>query len=328
MAACNPWWYNETVGFAGCPYGRHLPGDVTLPFDASPIEWIAVIYSYIPWFIVAGVLLEFLYTRGTRQISVILFTAAITLANELVVKRLVQQPRPGALGPAPGIMHDAHGTLIGTCNISCGMPSSHATMAIGFLILTLYDGIIRVVPSVSSMNNKDAHMNRNCSMLSLISITPLSPKQVMDHAEFLGYFSTWMALLGPVPLMRVRLADHTATQVIIGSLLGAIYAALWFQLTTRLVARYKDKYGEKVLGGLLIHNYGPLAFRIQARPHVRETANEEEWKMLELDELEIMIADAPTEVIKRLQGSSSDSDVDCNDTTPYSREYSREVESH
>jgi hypothetical protein len=71
--------YNATVGFEGCPYGRHamawhglgedassfqrclfgayslapmlaslhrrLPGDVTLPNDARFIDWVAVVYS-------------------------------------------------------------------------------------------------------------------------------------------------------------------------------------------------------------------------------------------------------------------------------------------
>jgi hypothetical protein len=35
--------------------------------------------------------------------------------NELILKKIVAKPRP-----------------VGSCNISCGMPSSHATLAVGY----------------------------------------------------------------------------------------------------------------------------------------------------------------------------------------------------
>jgi len=278
-AACIPWWYNSTTGFAGCPYGRRLPGDVTLPDHASFMDWSAVVYSYIPFIVPVAVFAELLITRGTRQLSVLLFTGMTTLGNEILVKQLMSQPRPGALGPAPGLLTNIWGIHVGSCNITCGMPSSHSTMAIGFLMLTMFDGIIRIIPDTASLS-QDWDVNTYPSIWKSFSVTPLSPKPVMYTLEFLGFFSVWMILLCPVPLMRVQLNDHSAEQVCLGSLLGVVYAMIWFQIMRCAVYRYRDLFGKKICGGLLLHNYGPVAFRVMARPPSRY---DEEWQVLQWD---------------------------------------------
>jgi len=303
---CVPWWYNETTGFDSCPYGERWFGDVTVPNDPSFLEWVAVVYSYIPWLVIAGVIIEFCFTRGTRQFSILLFAGASTFINELIVKRIVLQPRPGAYGPAPGVMNDMRGKLVGTCNITCGMPSSHSTMAIGFLMLVLYDGIIRVVPSETSLSSANIKRKRP-SFWKMITVTPLSPKLVMYHIDFLAYFSTWMLLLCPVPLMRVRLFDHSASQVIVGSALGAVYAVLWFVLTQRLVSRHKNRLGETVLG-FMVHNYGPIAFQIKARNHA--STRDSDWKKLEWD---AMIVPKDIEEVRKERSTSSSEGENASD---------------
>ncbi|CAE8660783.1 unnamed protein product [Polarella glacialis] len=182
-------------------------------------------------------------------------------------------------------MRDEHGRAVGSCNLTCGMPSSHAAMAIGFLVLVIYDGIVRVVPSSSALQGQGEEFP-TCS--PMLSVTPLSRKAVMHHTEFLGYFTTWMLLLCPVPLMRVRLNDHSASQVLIGSLLGGVYAILWFNLVRWLSIRYRSQLGNSSCWGLITHNYSPVAFRIEAEKAGYEAVRLEA----------IRIVDAPLEELR------------------------------
>lgn len=290
-SVCRPWWYNVTSGSGYCPYGTRLPGDVTLPNDPAFLEWVAVAYSYLPWVIVALVLFEFLLERrGTRELSVLLFTGITTLINEFIVKNIMHQARPGAYGPAPGAMRDQHGHPFGSCNHSCGMPSSHSTMASGFLFLTIFDGIMRVAPSMESLSGLD-DPNGSKRIRKMLSCTPLSPRPVLSHYECIGFFCIWMLFMAPVPIMRVRLGDHSATQVISGCLLGACYAFAWFQFTMHLVHKNKDKLGIPVFYGMLTHNYAPLAFRVKiavleqdeclSRTLTSRDWEDAEWKVLD-----------------------------------------------
>ncbi|CAL1153878.1 unnamed protein product [Cladocopium goreaui] len=275
---CIPWWYNATVGFEGCPYGRRLPGDVTLPNDARFIDWVAVVYSYIPFVVPVLVFAELLCTRGTRQLSVLLFTGMTTLMNELLVKPFFATARPGAFGPAPGALTDSFGQPAGSCNTTCGMPSSHSTMAIGFLMLTMFDGIIRLKPDSNVLTQDKDEVEMQQRLKEMISVTPLAPKRVMSNTEFLGFYFTWQLLLGPVPLMRVVLHDHTAAQVCLGGMLGAVYAVLWFRFTIYMINRYKHKVGHRFFCGLLKHNYAPVAMRVMARPSGQDgTWQELQW---------------------------------------------------
>ncbi|CAJ1455618.1 unnamed protein product [Effrenium voratum] len=244
--ACIPWWYNATTGYEGCPYGRRLPGDVTVPTDATFIEYVAVVYSYIPFLVPLGVLFELLVTRGTRQLSILVFTGLTTLMNEVCFKAFFSVPRPGALGPAPGALTDSTGQHSGSCNTTCGMPSSHSTMAIGFLLLTMFDGIMRVVPDVYTLSQDHEQVTMRQSLAKMITVTPLAPKQLMGSGEFMAFFFTWMVLLCPVPLMRVVLRDHTATQVCVGSTLGAVYAVLWFRFMIFMINRHKNLVGKSL----------------------------------------------------------------------------------
>mmetsp|Transcript_76488 Transcript_76488/g.134941 ORF Transcript_76488/g.134941 Transcript_76488/m.134941 type:complete len:312 (-) Transcript_76488:37-972(-) len=271
---CTPWWVIDAAAgeVATCPYGRKLPGDVTLPHDANPMEWIAVVYSYVPWLVIFGVIFELIFRRGTRQVLVLGFTVLSTSINELVVKRLILAPRPGAYGPAPGAMTNINGVPIGSCCTTCGMPSSHATMSVGFLMLCLMDGILRIVPSQEALSpgwSKDKPFSRR-TCWSMVSLTPLLPHQSFEQLEFIAYFVIWFCLLIPVPMMRVRTHDHTASQAYVGGWLGGVEAILWFRFMRFLANKYRHHLGKTFCCGLIVHDYGPIAFRVQTKAETSE----------------------------------------------------------
>merc|ERR1712187_570499 len=62
--------------------------------------------------------------------------------NEFIVKKIVNQPRPGNLLQVT----DYSGRFVGSCVESCGMPSSHSAIACGLFILMVYDAMLRVHP--------------------------------------------------------------------------------------------------------------------------------------------------------------------------------------
>eukprot|EP00929_Paragymnodinium_shiwhaense_P101373 TRINITY_DN64416_c0_g1_i1.p1 TRINITY_DN64416_c0_g1~~TRINITY_DN64416_c0_g1_i1.p1 ORF type:complete len:299 (+),score=13.62 TRINITY_DN64416_c0_g1_i1:96-992(+) len=243
---CTPWWYHDD--YESCPYGRHIPGDVTLPSNPSPMQMVAVFYSVLPYILVVAVGIEIMWRRGTRQMSFLLFTGIITFLNEFIVKRIVSQPRP-----------------VGSCNVNCGMPSSHATMSTGYLLLMLFDGFYRIVPSKDELEvGVDERLD--CDGLrqfsGLITATPLVPRDILSHTEFTGFFVCWFALLGPVPIMRVKLLDHTVDQVVIGSFIGGVYAVFWFWIATWLSRKYARCLGQRFCFGFFHHNYAPSEFRV------------------------------------------------------------------
>lgn len=247
---CRPWWVtdgNEKV----CPYGTYLFGDVTVPNDATFMDYVAIVYSFVPFLVVACVVVEFLFRRGTRELSILMFTVFSTLTNEFIFKNMFSMARPGALGPSPGVLTNMLGKHVGSCARTCGMPSSHATMAVGFMMLMLFDGLVRITPKNVS------HQSSERASWRSFSATPLAPMPQMSNNEYLMYLSFWLVVLAPVPVMRVALYDHSVSQISAGSLLGAIYAACWFQLAMWLARRYEGCINETFFFGLFRHNYAP-----------------------------------------------------------------------
>lgn len=115
--------YNST-----CPYGRSLPGSVTLPnladltFDMQVATILCVGWSLLPFVIMGLGAVQAILSRGTRLWSFMIFAVSITVLNELILKRIFQMPRPYQ-----------------SCSTSCGMPSGHSTLAMGFLALCVHD---------------------------------------------------------------------------------------------------------------------------------------------------------------------------------------------
>jgi hypothetical protein len=234
---------------------------VSIPKDLDFIGECAVFYSLIPWFVVIVNVLEVLCRRGTKQLSFLLFVGVITVVNEFVVKQLVAEPRPGA----NGLLVDGRGVSVGSCSVKCGMPSSHCTMSVGFLMLVLFDGVYRVVPSKASLSfGVESTSDNEFSIKKWMSTTPLAPCMTMTHREFLGFLIFWSALLAPVPLSRIKLYDHSVNQVAIGCVLGLVYAFSWFVMTMYVVRKCVHHSGEH-FGPckLFVHDYHPPEFRVR-----------------------------------------------------------------
>jgi hypothetical protein len=121
--ACAPSWYYDGQG---CPYGTRLPGDITLPHGATWFTYLCVFWGYVPFAVSLLSTAEFICKRGTREAAVVLFNAVVVFTNEIIVKNLLDDPRPGSA--ANGDKY--RGAFVGSCNISCGMPSSHATISV------------------------------------------------------------------------------------------------------------------------------------------------------------------------------------------------------
>lgn len=261
---CIPKWALEVN--ATCPYGFAIPGEVTIPTHLSFSKAVAVFYSILPYVLVALNAFELIVRRGTKQLSCLAFSALIVITNELTIKRMFAQARPGA----SGLLRDENGWPVGSCLTTCGMPSSHAAMSMGFLVLIICDGVYRVVPSKDELENG---LNRSFRMRAEACIrdffrtfqssTPLSPRNLMTHSEFVVFFLAWCTLLIPVPIMRVRIYDHSSDQVMAGSMFGFFMGVGWFVFIQFLTRRWKKKIGDTVCFGLFRHDYRPAEFRVK-----------------------------------------------------------------
>eukprot|EP00928_Gymnodinium_smaydae_P094528 TRINITY_DN7951_c0_g1_i1.p1 TRINITY_DN7951_c0_g1~~TRINITY_DN7951_c0_g1_i1.p1 ORF type:complete len:276 (-),score=22.97 TRINITY_DN7951_c0_g1_i1:317-1144(-) len=240
---CTPFWYNETLHSGTCPFGTRLPGDVTIPNDFSTLQAIAVVYSFIPFIVAAWVLVYFLYNkRGTCQFYILSFLVAVTIVNELIIKKLIRMPRPGA----SGLLTDDDGRHVGSCNHTCGMPSSHACFAIGTCSLFFLEAALSVVPSAFVPESK---------LASFKAI--LIPDFDFSRRPVGAFLALWSLLLLPVPIMRVVLYDHSVTQVCLGGFLGLVYAAIWFALSLQVRELFKGSLGSAIGWGMLTHNLAP-----------------------------------------------------------------------
>lgn len=229
---CLPWWALDEHDHKNCPYGARLLFEVTRPSDdSSPTVILAILYAYVPVMYAAMIPLSFLCNPGTRTLSFILFILLTTAWHEGVVKRIVSQPRP-----------------TGSCNTSCGMPSSHACMAVGYLVLCLLDSIFRTDPE------HEETWLQAINPRGFFSGGIHGPKSFAVHATF------WCLFLLPVPMTRVVLRDHTPEQVLAGSLLGVVEAVAWTLVIRKMQKRYPpDKY--RTICGLR-HNYGHSSWDI------------------------------------------------------------------
>lgn len=236
--------------------------DVTVPGNPDFWQILAVGYSYVPFLVVVAAVVELLIRRGTRQLSLLVFAGTITGLNELIIKRIVQQPRPGAVFSVTPT-GETYPELFGSCVNTCGMPSSHSTMSIGFLVLLFLDTGMRVVPSRGSLNGHETMRSASFTEpANFFSVMPLWPKPIMSHSQFLYFVAVWSTLLGPVPLMRVQLHDHTVAQVLVGCVLGAFEAVCYYFVLYHLMERYEHLAGRSFCYNLVRHNYWPTRFMV------------------------------------------------------------------
>jgi len=237
---------------AVCPYGHRLPGDVTFPNDPTFFERVYVVYGFIPYVVIALSALDAIVRAilnrgmGTREFSFLFFVCLQVGLGELVFKKMVNQARPDK-----------------SCNLTCGMPSSHSTMSIGFFTLLFFDAVYRVMPSapldVASARRYPApgRSARECCTLQLrnaFNIVPMPNSHTMSRGDFIFFVGAWGLALLPVPFTRVMLFDHTLSQVAIGGLVGFLEAAVyWLIVRLVLMERWNYRLGTNI-GYLFLHN--------------------------------------------------------------------------
>lgn len=253
-----------------CPYGERLPGQITYSNDfhkGAPF-WhaVCIVLSYVPYVVCACAVIEFFVKRGTRELNFVCFMTTIVVLNEFVWKRLVKEVRP-----------------LGSCNVTCGMPSSHATISIGFLSLMFFDLALRVNPMSPSVlqNHGTTHGQRQLSHTvkgtakyfiygDWLSLIPVSNAESISNMQFIRMCLFWFDILAFVPLSRVMLKDHTVSQVTIGGVIGLVEAFVWYFFVRELAWRYQHKLGATWPEGskytLLTHNYSvPRHEELQVR---------------------------------------------------------------
>mmetsp|Transcript_43838 Transcript_43838/g.82212 ORF Transcript_43838/g.82212 Transcript_43838/m.82212 type:complete len:244 (-) Transcript_43838:33-764(-) len=221
---CLPDWYNPDLGKnSPCPYGRKLPGDVTLPLAPNFLQIVAAVYSALPFIVAFYSFCRLCVFRGTREFSFFAFLCAIYIANDIALKQYLHMKRPE-----------------GSCNLSCGMPSTHSTISIGLLALIIYDAWCRRKASLTGpLTFFDVDYHRMV---------------VLGRNSCTYFIMIWVLILLPCPFSRIVLLDHTWAQIAVGSAVGLFYAFLWSLLVRKLQERYSLVLNEKICG-ILTHNY-------------------------------------------------------------------------
>jgi len=192
-----PIWECRSLGGEDCDYAWYK-------------NQFCIFYGYVPVLVVFVAVVELLATRGTRELFFVIFVGFASLTNELIFKRIVAEGRP-----------------IGSCNVTCGMPSSHATFSIGFFVLMFCDTASRVNPmDVQGETTKGLKWMWELQVAFVKH--PLSGPVTLSNSAFIWTVMQWGCILVPVPLTRVILHDHTLEQTTVGAALGILYALFFF----------------------------------------------------------------------------------------------------
>lgn len=264
-----------------CPYGVAMPGSVTWPDSRrygdtvagmNSVKFVAVIYSYIPYFVACIVAICWLYhmkvvllfsyrnhiarrsqegrassqkpfaaeageelkaQQDFEKLTMLLFFAGLVVfVCEVCLKPLCGIPRPGAMLQ----QRDAEGRYAGSCVESCGFPSSHSALAMGWFAMIIKDLVkngLEVLP-------EDKLEDRTCGCWHAVSnnwklfIRPCLLSHDVQKLDTLSFYilrTWWFFGLAPVPFMRVVLYDHSIHQVFWGSGVGLVLAAFWWNFT-------------------------------------------------------------------------------------------------
>jgi len=276
-----PWKLTKTSN-ATCPYGYALPlVDVTVPNNATWIDWVCVFYGIIPFVIIGCASLEtvvrafFMRGLGTRETSFLLFVLMQVLLGEFFFKQLATQSRPDT-----------------TCATTCGMPSSHTTMSVGFFMLLFLDAVHRVMPTFPrDLANAQMYLRSEpaicCgnskgdlirSLPGMLNFIPITDYHTLTHHNFSVSVCVWGILLLPVGFTRTALNDHTPAQVTIGAIIGFCEAIAFFAFSRYVLQKkLQPRIGTRLLF-VFIHNYAVPVFEAVGNG----------WNLLaELDEYEL-----------------------------------------
>jgi len=268
---CKHRWQKKFIN--DCPYGWAGPLDVTWPdhskakglgveIDESLVEgvspwfvYICIFYSYMLYGVGVNMVWKLIVRRGTRELNNLFYLLSVMLGQELFIKPFIRQPRPEM-----------------SCHTSCGMPSSHAAIALGTLTLYLGDAALHSVSRLQSTTLLAPGYFSRLSVPGENSSGSRSEFGVHDtiyrmvhelRAGLLNFANrfdepsnkqfvidgfTWLVMMFPVPLSRVALGDHSEQQVCVGAFVGIFVATLWVALTRIAQFRYNHRLGEQMCG--------------------------------------------------------------------------------
>lgn len=169
---CGTSFFTKTVFSISVPTGNLTFADIMNSF-----------YGTVPYFVPLVLVIELIRRRTWTRVFAFLFIPIVAMINMILVK---------------GLGHCSKcARPCGSCVASNGMPSGHASNAIGFCLWVVLETLIGV--------GRQWSIRRKAILV------------VVDLALFL-----------PVPYSRVYLGDHTPLQVVIGSSTGTLFALIYF----------------------------------------------------------------------------------------------------
>lgn len=243
MLSCQePAWWGENKNLS-CPFGTSAIGDITIPHDLSFGTVICVIYSYLVYVLGAGAVLEMLLLRNTRTAIWCALMALMVSLTEMCIKPLLAWPRPGYDIPA-----NADADAQGSCNLSCGAPSTHGLVA--YMTLLVY-----VLDASSRLETHQESQITPPSWRVYLSCVPFTGARRVHWSTFFKGFVKWMFLVGPIPLCRIVLHDHSAPQMLLSLAIAVLGGScLWF-MGMRFLRRFEEKEGTYVCFRLCFHDF-------------------------------------------------------------------------
>jgi len=250
-----------------CIYGWAGPGGVTWPdyekarsYNVSAWEVepgavttaAAVFYGYVPFLVVCWLSISLVLRRGTRELSLVVWSIVNWFGVEVVLKNLIQGSRPWQ-----------------SCISSYGMPCTEAAFIFGMFLVQFSDFLSRSrmiadVPGSFSaapwvLHDQAAAPPKLCRNLleSCVTATQSSWDEV-SYSHQVMHLTGWIFLLLPVPLGRMLVHDASASQVFVGMCLGLLLALAWLSLTGWLQHSYNHRLGKILIkagkAALLSHN--------------------------------------------------------------------------
>ncbi|POM74957.1 Phosphatidic acid phosphatase [Phytophthora palmivora] len=184
---------------------------LSMPLDSVTFwEVVCTFYSMVPYLVLIAIIIEALVrSRCYTRVFAILLPIILTVLNTVILVKVLgdcdECPRPA-----------------GSCLVSNGLPSGHATNAIGLWTWVVLETLVGVGERVRRWS--------------------------MARKAVAVFFAT--LLLTPVPYSRYFLGDHTALQVAVGSADGFVLGVAYFffirwqgmhraiDTVARVVARY------------------------------------------------------------------------------------------
>eukprot|EP00434_Breviolum_minutum_P034737 symbB.v1.2.030752.t1/scaffold3500.1/size56953/4 len=195
-------------------------------------------------------------SRQLGHLWILLWLLFLLVVNEGIVKKIVAEPRPGSMLELRG----QNGLLEGSCVETCGMPSSHSAISMGWFTLSVLDAISRTDTSRDLDDAGDALVVEQRKWTNFLKSLgcqydviageekksrgyefcwiPWAEKTDLTVREFISVVIYWCLLLVPVPFMRVVLRDHTESQVFVGSAIGMVLAMVWWRVLRVLERRW------------------------------------------------------------------------------------------